>query len=291
MAGVAVGFIDDLRRKGYAIVGGGEELRDRRERGHLAAQKFFLQTQRFKDGFRTASSNGYVTPAPGVYELFEMRKVGADGAYRVPEPIAAEWTALYDVLETLARDFFREISVHLCGGPRLLELLDGSTFRLIHYDRVAGLPVDKLQPVLSDHTDSSFLTVATKATVPGLELRDFGTLEWSEIERTMRDDEVLVFAGDCLSRVSNNYFRSLLHRPSASAMVEQWPPRLSTPFFLRGRPDAVLDTRWCTPSLIGEVAPFIAEPISVDRFADNVGGARDAVPWRSDPYYESFRYE
>lgn len=280
-----------LRKEGYVIVNGGQAVRTARMQGQRAAQQFFLQTQRYKDGFRTPRHQGYVTPAPGVHELFEMRKEGRDTEYRIPEPIAAEWTALYDVLEGVARDLFRAISLHLSGSPKFLELLDGSTFRLIHYDRVSSLPPEQMQPILSDHTDSSFLTVAPKGTFAGLEVRDFASLEWREIETSMQEDDVLVFAGDCLSRLSNDYFRSVLHRPSAKAMAAKWPPRLSTPFFLRGRPDAILDVRQCNPERIGEVAPSLLDTVTVDHFADNVGGVRDSVPWKRDPYYATFRYD
>jgi hypothetical protein len=145
---------------------------------------------------------------------------GGEALRTVPEPITAKWNALYEVLESIARDVFGTISIHLCEGPKLLDLLDGSTFRLIHYDRVSGLLPERMQPILSDRMDSSFLTVAPKATFAGLEIRELGSLEWKEIETEMADDDVLVFAGDCLARISNNYIPSLLldlrHRRSVT---------------------------------------------------------------------------
>jgi isopenicillin N synthase-like dioxygenase len=134
------------------------------------------------------------------------------------------------------------------------------------------------------------VTVAPRATLPGLEVRRWGTDSFTEVEGGMSNEGVVVLVGECLSRVSNNHFPSLLHRPSAAHMHGRLPPRISAPFFLRGRPDAVLDIRVCRAELLGPIDPSVAAPVTIDHFADNVDGTRDRLPWKRLPYYASFRY-
>jgi hypothetical protein len=70
--------------------------------------------------------------------------------------------------------------------------------------------------------------------------------------------------------------------------TDNWKPgmplRLSTPFFLRGTEDTLLQPRLLSPS-----CPL--PPLSVKRLDNNDNGCRDRMPWKiNHQYYASMMY-
>ncbi len=104
----------------------------------------------------------------------------------------------------------------------------------------------------------------------------------------MTDDDVVIFMGDSGAYLTANHFPSPIHRPGVMRMREQWrpdaPARMSTPFFLRGAPDTLLQP--------ARLAPATAlPPMTVAALDSNVGGCRDRMPWKLQlNYYDSLRY-
>ena len=109
---------------------------------------------------------------------------------------------------------------------------------------------DSSDPLLSCgvHADLGLVTVAPRATVPGLMVWNLGAQAWQEAEAHAEVGDVTVFAGETLGAISHGMIRAPLHkvpqiiaptgkggRPDASASR-----RMSMPFFLRGRPGAVM---------------------------------------------------
>ena len=148
---------------------------------------------------------------------------------------------------------------------------------------MAGFPV---------HTDNSLLTLAPRASCSGLAVRDYASGKWVHVERSMADDEAILFCGDPLSFVSRHHFPACMHRPDAMEMVRQAPKaRLSFPFFLYPDADATLDstrTRAALRAADGSSALPEPEPatLSVADLKLNVGDCRGSWPWKRERYYD-----
>ena len=177
--------------------------------------------------------------------------------------------------------------------------------RVLHYDTVpelaaqiarldaaaAPLATARLVAGFPTHTDSSLLTLAPRASFAGLGVRDFATGEWLDVEAAMRDDEAVLFAGDPLAFVSRHHLPACMHRPDGALMAAGAPDtRVSTPFFLYPDAEATLDSGATRPGLRaagGGSLPELRPPtLSVRHFQMNVGGCRDAWPWKATPYYD-----
>lgn len=92
-----------------------------------------------------------------------------------------------------------------------------------------------------EHTDVGFLTLDPHANRPGLEVRRRADGLWAAVED---EDErscerMAVMVGDTLERVTAAYYKATPHRVHAPKTGE----RIGLPFLLRGRSDAVIDTR------------------------------------------------
>ena len=135
------------------------------------------------------------------------------------------------------------------------------------------------------HCDSALMTVAPKASLAALDLRRFDSLDWERCESQMEEDELLVFVGDTMARLTNNYYPALLHKPTVEPMLSSAMPRISTPFFLRARPDAMLDATMCDLVKVGPLQKECETPIVVEAINDNIGGARENLVWKAGPYY------
>eukprot|EP00958_Prasinococcus_capsulatus_P001308 scaffold115_cov304-Prasinococcus_capsulatus_cf.AAC.2 len=96
-----------------------------------------------------------------------------------------------------------------------------TAMRMLHYDNIFEVAEEQAQSVLGDHTDSTMLTVAPRASMAALEVLPFqlNRHKWQELEHTMADCDCVVFPGDCLARHTLNYYPALMHRPSVKAMA------------------------------------------------------------------------
>ncbi len=288
-------LLSSIRSVGYGVLREPAVVGLRREL-HSAWREFGALRQAEKDVYRTPSLQGYFTPYPGLHEVFEYKHARRDPALRLPPLLEKSVEAMYTLLEAAALRVFRALGEDL-GAPLTAweGLLDDSTFRMLHFDRLrvpaAQIPrldpnvLKALQSHFPSHCDSALMTVAPKASLPALDLRRFDSLEWECFEAQMEEDELLVFVGDTMARLTNNYYPALLHRPTVNPMLPSDLPRISTPFFLRARPDALLDARMCDLAKVGPLQKECETPIVVEAINDNIGGARENLPWKVSPYY------
>ena len=275
--------------------------------GSIASKETFRTPQ---DGERVLSHPGYLTPAPGWNELFEVRRSQRDPSYRIPPECEACSVALFDELRSLAMAWLGEISAFLTGEARALPALAASdtgpaTLRVIHYDSVPALAA-QLAPLEGDqlqrarrrlragfppHTDNSLLTLAPRASVAGLVVRDFSTGRWERVEAALAEDEAILFAGDALSFASRHFLPALMHQPDALQMAEAAPAtRLSAPLFLYPDVEATLDSTQLRPELRAPDGAALPRPqparLPVRHLNLNVNNCRAAWPWKASEYYE-----
>ena len=135
------------------------------------------------------------------------------------------------------------------------------------------------------HVDSSLLTIAPRANVSGLSVRDYASGRYVRVERHMQPDEAVLFVGDAISFVSSHHFPACMHRPDALEMVRAAPStRLSTPFFLYADKEATLDATLAARDLPGTMRPS-APRLSVRDFLQNRGNVREEWSWKASRYY------
>lgn len=139
------------------------------------------------------------------------------------------------------------------------------------------------------HTDNTLLTVTPAGTRVGLGVRCVadGVVRWPEAH--MREDEVLVFAGDALGFLTSGRVRPLLH------WVTPPPPlgasRISLPFFLRPRLDALLDPAAASSGedkepLLSAQSSALCGAITQAALERNERNVRWTWPWKRLSYYE-----
>lgn len=107
---------------------------------------------------------------------------------------------------------------------------------------VAGVRGVGGSSVLCDeHTDVGFITLDPHACAPGLEVRRRADGLWAPVEEEGEPscERLAVMVGDTLERVTAGRFAATPHRVKAPKAGE----RIGLPFLLRGRSDAVIDTR------------------------------------------------
>ncbi len=130
------------------------------------------------------------------------------------------------------------------------------------------------------------MTLAPRASVAALELSPFSKNaenEWINIEKEMDGgDCVCVFVGDSLAHLTNGVFPSVMHRPSEQCCLEPLKGvsssasarelaavgRISCPFFLRGKRDAIVNG------------------VSVKDIEINANMCRNLWPWKQNQYYK-----
>lgn len=122
-----------------------------------------------------------------------------------------------------------ERSAGSSSDPPLFPPAGGSTFsasmlRVHRYTEDADYP---------PHADLGLLTIAPRASVPGLMVQVQSTGEWLPIEERMEEDEVILFAGSTLTELSG--LPALLHK-----VVRQGCMRISAPYFFRSSPEVML---------------------------------------------------
>lgn len=159
------------------------------------------------------------------------------------------------------------LDVGAAAGDRAVELSSAShaAMRVWQYthSRPAGL-----------HCDNSLLTLAPAATAVGLRVHSpsAGAILFPEAQ--MAADEVLVFAGDALSFLTAGRVPAAMHQvlppaTAAAATAAATAPRLSAPFFLRGRRNALLHS----------TAKGMA-PLAVCTLEHNADNLRSQWPWK-----------
>lgn len=183
----------------------------------------------------------------------EMARGGGEGGGVLPAsggaPLPAEFAAAGPALResaALARAALRVLA------PAAVKLVDAraSLWRVHNYSRAAGVRQRA-------HADLGFITVARAGSTPGLEVatsilqrdRNGGRVSgmsargWHPLDAALGPHDAVVFGGKQLALVSGGRFRPLLHRVNLGKAAAAHPlkqHRLSSLFFLRARPDALL---------------------------------------------------
>lgn len=85
------------------------------------------------------------------------------------------------------------------------------------------------------HCDLGLLTLAPRASAPGLVIQDTHTLEWLRVEELMAEDEALLFGGSTLSEIGGP-------TPLPHKVARQGQLRFSAPYFCRATPHVALPT-------------------------------------------------
>lgn len=282
-------------------------------------RKFFAQPQKPKDVFRTKSLvGGYMTPYPGLHEVFEHKEVHRDPNFQCPPQCVETTRAVFQwcerisllcwkVMQQYAAQYTSQqktllankdsdaqhseseiISSSFSSGvwcPRV-----DSTLRILHYDGATphNAAQHDLHAVFPDHTDSSLVTLAPRSSWPALEMRSFASRQWSCVEQQMSPHQAVLFVGDTGAYHTSNVFPAPLHRPSPTRMTQSVaadePARIASPFFLRAHATEVLRPESLRP---GCGLPAL----TVHEMDNNIGGCRDRTPWKlGHPYYDDMKY-
>lgn len=166
---------------------------------------------------------------------------------------------LYRDLEAAAQTLLEAIAIHLDLPERHLAdmVVDGrSVLRIIHYPPIGKTPVPGAVRAAA-HEDINLITLLPAATESGLELLDRDG-SWHPVDGL--EGEIVVDAGDMLSRHLNNVIPSTTHRvvnPDTDDVA-----RYSMPFFCHPRPEVLLDA---PDALVGGGERHF-EPITADDF-------------------------
>jgi isopenicillin N synthase-like dioxygenase len=169
---------------------------------------------------------------------------------------------LYESLERVAESLLRALAEHFELPPDTfagMMRVGNSVLRVIHYPAVPpGVdPAVRAAP----HEDINLITLLCEATDSGLEIL---TRDGSWLPVETGEGQIVVDAGDMLSRVTNGVVPATTHRvinPGAAANRE----RFSMPFFVHPYPDCDLTV---LDRFTGPDAPPRFPPITAGAFLD-----------------------
>ena len=154
----------------------------------------------------------------------------------------AVW-AYFEQASRVARTLCRIFADALNVDPALFtEVTDHSidVLRLNHYALPAGLPATQELPAgMGAHTDYGIVTVLWADPVPGLQVLG-GDGAWHDVQPA--PGALLVNLGDLTARLTNDRWRSTLHRVQPTVIEGRVPRRRSAAFFHDGNFDAVIET-------------------------------------------------
>jgi hypothetical protein len=109
LGGAVAPLLEQLSARGYLVIQLPQEVLEQIAAVRRCMLKFFsgsiAEKDRFRtrqDGERVLSHPGYLTPAPGWAELFEVRRSCRDASYRFPPRCEAPCMRLFDALRALA---------------------------------------------------------------------------------------------------------------------------------------------------------------------------------------------
>lgn len=162
------------------------------------------------------------------------------------QPVFSE---LYAALNEAGRSMLQALTGPLEVSPTYFDNLaeDGnSILRLLHYPPIPAT-ADPRCLRAAPHEDINLITILPAATATGLQLKDRdGT--WLEVQG--QPGELIVDAGDMLSRATNDVIPSTTHQVVNTAGSSS---RYSMPFFMHPHPEATLS---CIPACRGAGAKY-----------------------------------
>jgi len=143
--------------------------------------------------------------------------------------------ALFNQLENISDIFLSAVSMYFGEDPNYIQQLTKNgdcLFRILNYPE---LPKNIQHPYLRTgiHEDLSVITIMPKSELAGLEY--FGPYgDWLKAEEI--EGEVLISAGEFLTRMSNDFFKCPSHRVVSSPKITS--SRVTMPMFIIPRLDA-----------------------------------------------------
>jgi isopenicillin N synthase-like dioxygenase len=198
-----------------------------------------------------AHQNGYYPPlsenAKGnrekdLKEFYQYYK-----KYSLPIGLSKKTNILFEQMEMLAvvllnwveeltpskitSKFSEPLSQMVLGSPNTL-------LRIINYPPIDGSE-DKGAIRAAAHGDINFITILPAATESGLQVRGVDQ-KWYDVDTNAGN--LVVNTGDMLSRLTNGYYPSTIHRvvnPEEESLRKK--SRMSMPLFLHARPEVFLD--------------------------------------------------
>jgi hypothetical protein len=208
------------------------------------------------------------------------------------EPFAHEMLALLNLLDNLGRDCMCAVCDVLNMDPDwvLNELLEDTTpppsspdevttvdkayqygpsvLRVYNY-RNKGANAHPDDSSCAVHADLGLLTVSPVATVPGLQMWNLDRMMWTDVEADAAPTHFSVFAGETLGFLTHGVIKAPLHRVPPISVESEAQRRMSMPYFLRTRPETVLNPK----------ADSAAQITTRDFMEDIVARKR---PWRRE---------
>ena len=169
--------------------------------------------------------------------------------------LARKMIRIFALALDLPEDYFDAITTH-----------PGADSVFIHYPGVQKEQSDNIDVGIGAHTDIQCLTLLLQDMSGGLQVlsQEGEWLDAAPIEGTL-----VVNIGDLLQRLSNNRFKSTVHR----VYNRQAASRYAMPFFLGFNPEAICSV---VPTCVDEDHPALYPPISsgqVSEFGSNACGS------------------
>ncbi len=168
--------------------------------------------------------------------------------------------SFYSELERVARNMLEALALHMDLRPQLFSdmIKDGnSILRAIHYPPLDP-SMDQNAIRAGEHEDINLITLLVQSTASGLELL---TREGKWIPVEAEKGEIIVDAGDMLSRISNEVIPATTHRVVNPEGENK--SRFSMPFFVHPYSNYLLET---IPSCISDENPEKYPPITAGDF-------------------------
>ncbi|CEL06982.1 Putative Isopenicillin N synthase and related dioxygenases [Aspergillus calidoustus] len=166
--------------------------------------------------------------------------------YKSRLTLARKMIRLFALSLELPEDYFDSVITH-----------PGADGLYVHYPGTPGLDKDKDTDIeidvgIGSHTDIQCVTLLWQDNSGGLQVLSASD-EW--LDARPIEGTLVVNIGDFLQRLSNNRFKSTVHR----VYNRQSTSRYSMPFFLGFNPESVLKV---VPTCVDETHPPLYEPIS-----------------------------
>ncbi|KAJ5094078.1 hypothetical protein N7456_009939 [Penicillium angulare] len=184
---------------------------------------------------------------------------------------------------TLARKMIRIFALALDMPENYFDEVitrPGADGLYIHYPGLPEIvPVDTETDVgIGSHTDIQCITLLWQDMSGGLQVLSAND-EW--LDARPIPGTLVVNIGDFLQRLSNNRFKSTVHR----VYNRQSTSRYSMPFFLGFNPDSVCQV---VPSCIDDEHPALYEPITCGKWhRDRMALAQGKLSWQESDYKSS----
>ena len=276
-AGAQKKFIDDLYRGikdyGFIILTDHTLTQNVIDEGYGAVKRFFAGSEEEKAKTITPSGGGQRGYTPfgkehakdskykDLKEFYHVgREVEQDHPFSKyypnnlwPENVPgfkSALTNLYDELDNTAKILLSALGKALDVPENYFsDMIENgnSILRAIHYPPVGEAPPAGSVRAAA-HGDINLITILMGATASGLQLLDRDG-SWLDVET--KEGQLVVDAGDMLSRITNEVIPATIHR--VINPEDATSERFSMPFFVHPHPEAMLE---CIPSCVGDGAKF-----------------------------------